>query len=196
MNPGSDLILASTSRYRRALLDRLRLPYAAVPPPFEEDNDLPLAPADLVRHLSRGKAASVRTSHPEAVIIGSDQVLAIDGGILGKPGTVAAAEAQLARMSGRSLDLLTGLCVLAGDGTAHEHVETVRLHVRSLSAAQIRHYVATDQPLDCAGAFKIESLGVALFEKVATNDPTAIEGLPLMALTRILTRLGWDPLDG
>lgn len=194
MRQGSALILASTSRYRRALLERLRLPFTAVAPPFEEDNTLPVAPAELVRRLSWGKAASVRAAHPESVIIGSDQVLAIDGDILGKPSSVSAAEAQLGRMAGRTLELLTGLCVLAADGTPHEHVATVTLHVRPLRPDQIRRYVAIDDPVDCAGAFKIESLGTALFEHVVTTDPTAIEGLPLIALTRILADLGWDPL--
>jgi septum formation protein len=190
-----DLILASTSRYRAALLDRLGLPYKAVAPAYEEENDLPLAPPDLVRHLAKQKAASVRPDYPNAVIIGSDQVLAIDGGILGKPGTAAAAAAQLARMSGRQLDLVTGLCVLDDDGGMHGHVETVRLHLRELTPAMIRHYVRRDAPLDCAGSFKIEALGITLFDQVITTDPTAIEGLPLIALTRLLAGLGLDPLN-
>jgi septum formation protein len=188
------LVLASTSKYRQALMNRLSRPYTAVPPAYEEEHDLPLAPAALVAYLSRRKAESLQPTHGEAIIIGSDQALAIDGGILGKPGTAEAAEAQLSRMSGRRLELLTGLCVVGLDGELYEYLETVYLQVRPLTPAMIRHYVQQDQPLDCAGAFKIESLGVALFDRVETTDPTAIEGLPLMALTRILSSLGCDPL--
>ncbi|MBC7543531.1 MAG: septum formation protein Maf [Candidatus Sericytochromatia bacterium] len=188
------LILASTSRYRVALLSRLGLPSTAVAPAYEEEHDLPMPPSDLVAYLARRKAESLQSHNPRAVIIGSDQAVAFAGDLLGKPGTPAAAEAQLARLAGHTHELLTGLCVLAPDGRIWERVETVRLTMRPLSAAQIARYVAADQPVDCAGSYKIEQLGIALFSAVDGRDPTAIEGLPLMALVGILAAIGLDPL--
>jgi septum formation protein len=187
-----ELILASTSPYRRNLIERLGLPFSSVPPGVDEaviqaQGDRPRA---LAERLALEKALAVARSHPEATVIGSDQIALIDGTILGKPGTVAQACAQLDRLEGRTHDLITALCVWSRN-QAHRHIDVTRLTMRSLTADEVRRYVDADLPLDCAGAYKIEGRGIVLFERVETQDPTAITGLPLMALTTILRRLGF-----
>lgn len=195
MSAGAPLILASTSVYRARLLARLGLPFTAVAPDYVEEHDLDLPVADLVGLLARRKAESLRARYPEAILIGSDQAAEIDGRLLGKPGTAARAVAQLAELAGRTHRLWTALCVLAPDGLALTAVDEHRLTMRALAPAMIKNYVAIDQPLDCAGAYKIEGLGVALFSAVQGEDPSAIEGLPLMRLTAFLAQLGRDPLQ-
>lgn len=193
------LILASTSRYRRELLTRLGLAFEAVAPPYDEEaGKLTHAHLDveaLSLELARGKARSVVAVHPDAIVIASDQIAVIDGQRLDKPGTRERACAQLAQIAGRTHRLVTSLVVIDGrTGEEHTHVDAHELTMRALSAAQVEDYVARDQPLDCAGSYRIESLGVALFERVRGDDGTAIVGLPLMALVRILAALQRDPL--
>jgi septum formation protein len=188
-----NLVLASTSRYRRALLDRLRLPYTPAVPQCDEAavQALGLPAERLVARLARDKAASVAPAFPDALVIGSDQVVALDGEILGKPGSPEAARAQLARLAGRSHRLLTGLAVCdTATGAWQEALDVHEMHVRALSADEIARYVAHDDPIDCAGAYKIESLGIALFHRIVGEDFTAIVGLPLIPLTRLLRALG------
>ncbi len=187
------LILASTSKYRRALLGRLRVPFEAIAPGVEETPLPEETPEALVRRLSAVKARAVFERHPGAVVIGSDQVAELDGEVLGKPGTQARAVEQLARLAGRTHRLLTGLCVLA-PGSETIDVDVHLLTMRALSQEQLARYAALDDPIDCAGAYKIESLGAALFAKVEGEDPTAIEGLPLMRLASRLAAVGLDVL--
>ncbi len=189
------LILASTSRYRSALLTRLGLPFEAIAPGVDESEakGWGLGPRDLALELAGQKARAVAARNPDAVVIGSDQVGDLDGELLDKPGTDARACAQLASMQGRTHRLWTAVYVVGPAGAEARWVDETRLTMRALTAEQIAAYVAADQPLDCCGSFRIESLGVALFSKVEGADPTAIEGLPLMRLTTELAAFGLDP---
>jgi septum formation protein len=188
------LVLASTSRYRAALLGRLGVPFRGVAPDCDEDayKARGLTPEALAETLALAKAESLRGSlEPSATIIGSDQVAAIDGEILGKPGSPEAAAAQLARLAGRTHRLVTAVAVLQGERVLR-HTDVTRLTMRPLTEAQIARYVAADQPLDCAGSYKLEERGVALFSSVESADHTAIVGLPLIALTGMLIALGYE----
>lgn len=187
------LILASTSPYRRELLGRLGVKFLTVAPDCDEDRlkGQGLAAEKLVTRLAREKAESVAVFHPDAVIIGSDQAAELDGEILGKPGTAAEAHRQLRRLAGREHRLLTALCVLdARTGQRAEDLDVHRLRLRDLSDAQIARYVIDDDPVGCAGSYKIEGLGIALFEAVRGTDFTAVIGLPLMRVVTLLSRLG------
>ncbi len=192
-----ELILASTSRYRAALLERLGLPFATLAPDVDETPLPDEAPRDLVRRLAIAKARAGAEQRPEALVIGSDQLAALDDEVLGKPGTESRAREQLSRLSGRSVTFLTGLCLVDGR-TQQEQVEVVETPVRfrQLSQQQIADYVVREQPLDCAGAFKSEGLGIALFESLGGSDPNALIGLPLIALTTMLIKAGLPVLGG
>lgn len=185
------LILASTSRFRAALLDRLQLDFEAVAPPYEERNDPSQAPAQLVLEQAEGKAQSLADQFPDALVIGSDQVATLGGEILTKPGTRAAAIDQLTRLSGHEHRLLTAVVTI--DTSAQRtlrHLETSPIGVRSLSSSEIEAYVDAEEPWDCAGSYKAESLGVSLFEYQRGDDPTAVVGLPLIQLCHQLRQLG------
>jgi len=189
------LILASTSRYRRALLERIGLPFEVDSPRCDEEVGELTDPVAIVRELSLRKARSVAGLHPGAVVIGSDQVLALDGDILTKPGTAERARAQLARLSGRTHRLVTGLAVIDGrDGAEVVDHEDYRLTFRTLTEAEIARYVALDQPLDCAGSYKLEARGIWLVRGLDGEDDSSIVGLPLLRLTRILRDRGLTPL--
>lgn len=188
------LILASTSPYRQALLMRLGLPFVAVKPLYEEA-PLALPPAETAREQARRKAHSLRGVYPEALIIGCDQVCALNGECLGKPGSYEAAAQQLRRLGGREHELLTALCLLdAASGEERLELDVHRLRMRPLSDAQIAHYLDRDQPFDCAGAYKLESLGIALFAEITGSDDSAVVGLPLLPLVRCLAEWKIDPL--
>jgi septum formation protein len=188
------LILASTSRYRRDLLGRLGVAFTATTPRCDEEalkaGMGALAPRPLAEALAEAKARSLLPEAAASAVIGSDQLVEIDGRILGKPGTAEAAQAQLQAMSGREHRLVTALCVLHA-GRTWRHTDVARLTMRALDPWQIERYVARDQPLDCAGAYKLEAGGVALFSAIACDDHSAITGLPLLALTRILAEIGF-----
>lgn len=186
------LILASASPYRRELLARLGLPFACEAPDIDEEalQRTALAPADIAAALAERKAAAVAARHPGAVVIGSDQLVHLDGAILGKPGGPEAAAAQLARLAGRTHELLTAVCVLHPHG-AERTVVAARLAMRPLADADIARYLAADRPFDCAGAYKLERRGIALFTAIACDDHTAIVGLPLLWLSGVLMRLGF-----
>lgn len=189
MNP--NIILASTSRYRAALLEQLCLPFTAVAPAYEEEHALPLPPEELVVELARRKAESVAGEHPGALIIGSDQGAEVDGQLLGKPGTADRAVAQLMRLSGRTHRLLTGVALHdARTGTTRAELTVHRMRMRAFSEQEARRYVQRDQPVDCAGAYKVESLGIALFEGMTGDDCSAIVGLPLLSVVRLLHGAG------
>jgi septum formation protein len=186
-----DLVLASTSPHRRALLDRLGVPFRCEAPPVDEEamKGWGLAPRDLAERLAAAKAISLAERWSEATLIGGDQLVELDGRVLGKPGSVAAAEAQLAALAGREHALITALAVWHR-GRIHAHTDVTTLRMRPLTAAEIARYVAADRPTDCAGAYKLESRGIVLFERIVSDDHSAVTGLPLIALTTILRDLG------
>ena len=186
-----ELVLASGSRYRAELLERLLIPFSVARPDVDETPQPDEDPAALVARLARAKAEVGAGQHPRGLVIGSDQVAELDGRVLGKPGTSANARAQLASLSGRTVTFLTGLCLHnACTGTSREAVIHNAVLFRELTEAQIADYVELEQPLDCAGAFKSEGLGIALFESLQGSDPNALIGLPLIALCEMLTAEG------
>lgn len=185
------LILASTSRYRRALLERLQLPFEALAPGVEETYLPGEAPAARARRLALAKAQAVADRHPGAVVIGSDQVAVCGGDILDKPGDAARCREQLMALSGREARFITAVAVLcAARGHVDEFCDTTVVAFRSFGAEEIARYVERDRPWDCAGGFRGESLGVALFERVESSDPTGLVGLPLIRLAASLRALG------
>lgn len=189
------LVLASSSRFRKALLDRLELPYQCRSPEIDETPHPNEAPEALVRRLALAKANAVAAHFPEHVIIGSDQIALFDGEILGKPHTVERACANLARFSGNRVRFLTGLALLDTRHGQHEVVvEPFDVVFRTLTRTEIERYVSREQPLDSAGSFRMEGLGITLFEAFDGRDPNALIGLPLMALCTLLRQAGMDPL--
>ena len=190
------LILASTSRYRRELLERLRLPFEVVSPEVDETPQPGEMPADLAARLARAKAAAVATLHPHAVVIGSDQVAELDGQPIGKPGTHERAVRQLRSMRGRSVVFHTAVAVQhVNGGYAGEALASVTVHFRMLTDAEIEQYLRAEQPYDCAGSAKCETLGIALLQAIESDDPTALVGLPLIRTCELLRAAGFDPLQ-
>lgn len=185
------IVLGSTSRYRAELLRRL-LPDFEQAAPGTDETPLPdEAPAARALRLAVAKATAVAHGYRDALVIGSDQVAEIDGLVLDKPGNAARARAQLAASSGRDVHFHTALCLLdTRDGRRHTHVDHTRVRFRELDAAEIARYVDYEQPLDCAGSFKCEGLGISLFEAIDNHDPSALIGLPLIALARLLRACG------
>lgn len=189
------LILASTSRYRRELLERLQLPFDAVSPEVDETPQPGEAPAALAQRLALAKAQAVSARHPQAVVIGSDQVADLDGQPLGKPGTHERAVAQLSRMSGRRLVFQTAVAVVcASTGFAAVELAQVQVQVRVLQPGDIERYLRAEPAYDCAGSAKSEGLGIALLDAVHSDDPTTLIGLPLIRTCALLRRAGLDPL--
>jgi len=189
------LILASTSPFRRELLARLGLPFGTASPNVDERALAGESAQGLVLRLAEAKARAVASDHPHALIVGSDQVASIGGNLLGKPGNRARAIEQLEYASGRTALFRTGLCLLDADsGQAQLHCEPFKVHFRSLARAQIAAYVDREQPFGCAGSFKSEGLGIALFERLEGADPNALIGLPLIRLVDMLARAGVDVL--
>ncbi len=193
-----ELILASSSRYRRALLGRLGLPFRALAADIDE-SPLPGEAAEaLVERLAAAKAAKVAATVAGAIVIGSDQVAAVDGPtgerILGKPDDRSKAVAQLGVLSGREARFLTSLCVRDADGGEQLATETTHVRFKNLCAAEITSYIDREQPFDCCGAFRSEGLGVALTQRIEAADPNALIGLPLIRLCAMLRRVGQDPL--
>ena len=189
------LVLVSTSRWRKATLERLGLPFEQAAPDFDEKDDEGLAPRDVARRFAEHKATSLAGRYPDSLLLGSDQVAEHEGERLSKPVTLEAVQAQLTRLSGRVHRLHTGIAVLdTSTGEMVSDVPTVSLTMRPLTESQIRAYVAHDKPVGCAGGYTIEGRGIALFEDIAGGDESAIVGLPLMSVTRLLARAGLDPL--
>lgn len=183
--------LASTSAYRRALLARLRLPFECVPPAVDEQRLAGEAAEQMTVRLARLKAEAVARLHPGYVVIGSDQAALRGAEILGKPGTAERCHEQLLRSSAQSVAFLTAVHVIDGaNGRSESHLDRTLVKFRSLDDAEIARYISADQPLDCAGGFKAESLGIALFEQIESLDPTALTGLPLIWLCGALRRAG------
>ena len=183
------LVLGSTSTYRRELLARLRLPFSTEPPQVDESPLAGETPEQLARRLAAAKAAAVACLHPGAIVIGSDQVADLDGRPLGKPGDRARCIAQLRAMSGHAVRFRTAVCVHAGN-RPRTFVDTTTVRLRMLDDEEIGRYVDAETPFDCAGGFKVEGLGIALFDAVESTDPTALVGLPLVATARLLREAG------
>jgi septum formation protein len=191
------LILASTSRYRKELLGRLGLAFSCIAPGVEESAHPGEAPRALVARLARAKAASIASQQPKAWVIGSDQTAALPDqtgeSMLGKPGTTARCIEQLQSCSGRTIEFLTAVAVMRQDSNAlFEFIDTTRVTFRVLDQATIERYVAKEQPLDCAGGFKSEGLGIALCESIDSADPSALIGLPLIQLSAALRQAGFE----
>ena len=185
------LLLASTSAYRRELLARLRLPFDCEAPEVDEAAAAGESPATLVQRLAAAKASAVAQRHPGAVVLGSDQVASLDGDVLGKPGGHAAAFDQLRRCSGRALEFLTGVHAHIPGAQPQAHLDRTVVRFRTLSEPEIERYLHAERPFDCAGSFKCEGLGIALFERIDSEDPTALIGLPLIATARLLRAVGF-----
>ena len=195
MNLRPSLILGSSSRYRRELLERLRLPFDVLAPEVDETPRAGELPAALAQRLALAKARAVSTAHPDAVVIGSDQVADLDGAPVGKPGTHERAVAQLRAMRGRSVVFQTAVAVVrASTGYVGTALVPVTVRFRTLTDAEIEHYLRTEQPYDCAGSAKCETLGIALLEAIESDDPTALVGLPLIRTSALLRAAGIDPL--
>ena len=190
------IVLASSSRYRKALLERLGFAFETIDPNVDET---PLAgelPQDLVLRLARAKAASAARSSGPAVVIASDQVAVAGGRILGKPGTPEAAVANLMSMAGTTVTFITSLVVANARGAMQHHVDRTHVRMREFSLDEVRRYVEVEQPLDCAGAIKSEGRGVLLMDGIETEDPTALIGLPLIRLGTMLRAEGIRPFHG
>ena len=187
------LLLASSSPYRRELLSRLRLPFTWSAPHIDETRQSNEDAETLVRRLSQEKAQALRATHPQHLIIGSDQVAVLGKQILGKPHTLERAREQLMAASGNSVTFLTGLTLL-NSTTGQQQTDCVpfTVHFRTLSEAQIMRYLNAEQPLDCAGSFKAEGLGISLFRSTEGSDSTSLIGLPLIRLVDMLHTSGID----
>jgi len=187
------LILASTSRYRHELLSRLRLPFEVLSPEVDETALPGETPATLAQRLALAKARAVANRRPEAVVIGSDQVADLDGQPLGKPGTHDRAVQQLRRLRGRQVLFHTAVAVVrAGTGFEKAALNSVVVNFRALDDDEIEFYLRTEQPYDCAGSAKSETLGIALLSAIESDDPTALVGLPLIRTSRMLREAGVD----
>lgn len=189
------IILASSSPYRRELLTRLQLPFQTASPDVDETRLVAESPPNMVQRLALRKAEALSEAHPEALIIGSDQCAVVEQTILGKPGDFDMARQQLARASGKRVSFHTGLCLLdAATDEAQTEVIPFHVHFRNLNDAQIEHYLRREQPYNCAGSFRSEGLGIALFRRMEGNDPTALIGLPLIRLIAMLETAGVEVL--
>lgn len=186
----STIILASSSPWRRDLLDRLNLSYQAISPDVDETALPDETPKSLVMRLAHAKAQAIAENHPNATVIGSDQVADLDGTILGKPGTIERAREQLSQQSGRAVVFRTGVCVCAPDMPPTISAVNVTTNFRALSEDEIARYVAAEDVTATAGSLKSEGLGISLVESIHSDDPTALVGLPLITLRRLLSQTG------
>ena len=194
--PPRRLILASTSRYRRELLERLRLPFEQQSPEVDETPLPGEAPAALAARLSLAKAQAVARLHPQAIVIGSDQVADLNGESIGKPGNHERACEQLRRMSGHRIVFQTGVAVVCeATGFSQQDLAPVHVVFRDLNEAEIENYLRAEQPYDCAGSAKSEGLGISLLAAIESDDPTALIGLPLIRTSQLLRAAGLDPLQ-
>jgi septum formation protein len=186
-----ELILASGSRYRRQLLERLTPDFSCVPADIDESHQPAETPAQMAKRLARAKAEIVASNHPQAIVIGSDQVATVNDQIVGKPADRPAAYAQLRAASGQCTDFHTAVHIVSPmSGKVLAYRDTTRVFFRQLDDVVIESYLEKEQALDCAGSFKSEGLGIALVERIETQDPTALIGLPLIWLAEALRSLG------
>ena len=188
-----ELILASTSPYRRSLLERLGVPFTALPPQTPEDALAGELPPDRAVRLAIAKAQAIASHRANAVVIGSDQVAAVGSRILDKPGDATRCHAQLTAASGTSARFHTACAVIAPEaGIRMVHIDTTTVFFRTLTSQEIDRYVERERPFDCAGGFRAEGLGISLFESIESHDPTALIGLPLIWLASALRRAGYQ----
>lgn len=185
------LVLASTSRYRRELLARLGVAFEACAPGVDETCPPGEAPAASARRLALAKGGAIAARRPEAVVLAGDQLADLGGGALGKPGDAAEARRQLRAMSGASVTYFTAIALFAPGAEPLTHVDRSRVALRRLAADEIERYLEHDRPFDCAGALRLEGLGIALCSAVETQDPTALLGLPLAATAALLRGVGY-----
>jgi len=192
-NPSAPLIvLASSSSYRRGLLDRVLNQYEVVEPDVEENNDLDLGPAELACHLARKKAEAVAIATRNALVIGADQLAVLNDQVLGKPGSHQKAVEQLLAASGHVVTFLTAVCILDPiERTRYEHTDKTTVRFREFDRRLAEAYLRHDEPYDCAGSFKLEGAGFVLFDSVKTDDPTALIGMPMIWVADVLLRLGY-----
>ena len=192
-NPSApDIVLASSSPYRRGLLDRFLAEFEAVSPDVDESNNSGLEPDELARHLARAKAEAVSANSRNALIIGADQLAVLEGEVLGKPGSHQKAVEQLLAASGKSVKFLTAVCILDPvTRKRYEHTDETIVHFREFDRRLAEAYLRLDEPYDCAGSFKLEGAGFLLFESVKTDDPTALIGLPMIWISDRLLELGY-----
>ena len=191
LNPGRSLVLGSTSRYRRDLLSRLRIPFTVASPEVDETPQIGESPRNLALRLALAKAHAVAALHPEAVVIGSDQVADLDGLSLGKPGAHAKAVEQLQRMRGQVVIFQTAVSVVCqASGFEDTQLAAVKVKFRDLSDAEIEAYLRAEEPYDCAGSAKSEGLGITLLESIDNDDPTALVGLPLIRTCHMIRAAG------
>jgi septum formation protein len=187
------LILASTSAYRRELLARLRLPFECVAPGIDETALAGESHLERAVRLALAKAAAVAARYPGSTVIGSDQVGVCKGELLDKPGNAARARAQLQWLSAAAATFYTAVAVLQVErGASLQFVDTTAVYFRALSDPEIERYIAFEQPFDCAGGFRCEGLGISLFSRMVSEDPTGLIGLPLIAVARSLRQFGYD----
>ena len=192
-NPSAPAIyLASSSPYRRGLLDRFLDDFEAVSPEVDETNGQNLDAADLATHLARKKAEAVSAHAQGALVIGADQLAVLDGNVIGKPGNHSKAVEQLMLASGRAMTFMTAVCILEPvSRKRYEHTDTTIVRFREFDRRLAESYLRHDEPYDCAGSFKIEGAGFVLFESVETDDPTALIGLPMIWVADRLLQLGY-----
>ena len=192
-NPSApEILLASSSPYRRGLLDRFLAEFEAVSPDVDESNNEGLGPSELARHLARTKAEAVSASSRNALVIGADQLAVLEGRVLGKPGSHQKAVEQLLAASGKSVTFLTAVCMLDPvTRKRYEHTDETVVHFREFDRRLAEAYLSLDEPYDCAGSFKLEGAGFLLFESVKTDDPTALIGLPMIWISDRLLELGY-----
>jgi MAF protein len=187
------LVLGSTSPFRREILQKLDIPFATDAPDINESPEDQEKPQDLVQRLAQQKARAVAAHYPEHLIIGSDQVAVIDGKILGKPGSHEKAVDQLRQASGQTVNFYTGLCLFnSASGAMQTDVVPFDVVFRTLTRSEIENYLHKEKPYNCAGSFKSEGLGIALFERLQGDDPNTLIGLPLIRLVRMLKNEGVD----
>lgn len=186
-----EIILGSTSRYRRELLERFRLPFTVQKPEVDETPRLHEEPAALAQRLAIAKAQTVAINYPQALVIGSDQVADLNGSAIGKPGNYERAVEQLQRMSGQTVIFQTAVALVCqAQNFQMSELVAVKVHFRTLSHAEIDRYLRAEEPYDCAGSAKSEGLGITLLEAIHNTDPTALIGLPLIATARLLRAAG------
>jgi len=189
---GPRLVLASTSPYRRQLLERLGIRFTVAAPDVDETALPGESPIDLANRLARAKAEVIAHRHPASVVIGSDQVALYGREVIGKPGNPERCVEQLERLSGQRVAFHTAVNVIHSDtGSNQSHLDITTVHFRKLTKDEIERYVARERPVNCAGSFKVEALGITLFERVETQDPTALIGLPLIWLSSALRSNGF-----
>ena len=192
-NPSArPIVLASSSPYRRGLLDRFLDEYETMSPDIDESNPGGLPPGELATHLARRKAEAVSANARDALVIGADQLAVLDDTVLGKPGSAQKAVEQLLAASGKTMRFLTAVCILdPAARTRYEHTDTTVVRFRQFDRRLAEAYVRHDEPYDCAGSFKLEGAGFVLFESVEAEDPTALIGLPMIWVADRLLQLGY-----